>query len=178
LVAGQPREQQECLAGVSDQALSSAGFARLGMPNRSRSPPRHPARGSRRPAGTLDVPALASWSAARWRPRPAAGASDRAVERWSVWIRYRQAEAWVRNGRFSPGVGIGPMNHFETLVQNSACWQISPFSAAVRRPAGDRHAEAGHDVDDFAGDSSLGLLCGQTPRVKAATDHFFVPKPG
>ena len=45
------------LAGVGDQALSSAGFAMLGMSSGCRQPVRHPARGSRRPAGTLDVPA-------------------------------------------------------------------------------------------------------------------------
>jgi hypothetical protein len=59
------------LAGVGDQALSSAGFPMLGMPTRCRRPTRHPARGSRRPAGTLDVATWAKWSAARWRPRPA-----------------------------------------------------------------------------------------------------------
>jgi hypothetical protein len=41
------------LAGVGDQALSSAGFAMLRMVSRCRRPARHPARGSRRPAGTL-----------------------------------------------------------------------------------------------------------------------------
>jgi len=39
---------------------------------------------------------------------------------------------------------------------------------------GHRHAEAGHDVDDLAGDGGLGLLCRQTPGVKAATDQLFV----
>jgi hypothetical protein len=63
------------LAGVGDQALSSAGFAMLGMPSGCWSPAQHPARGSRRPAGTLDVPPLTSWSAARWRPRPTTDAS-------------------------------------------------------------------------------------------------------
>jgi hypothetical protein len=42
-------------AGVGDQALSSAGFAMLGMPGGCRRSTRHSARGSRRPAGTLDV---------------------------------------------------------------------------------------------------------------------------
>ena len=66
LVAGQPREQQGCSVGVGDQALSSAGFAMLGMPSGCRQPARHPARGSRRPAGTLDV--------RRWRvDRPLGG---------------------------------------------------------------------------------------------------------
>ena len=35
---------------------------------------------------------------------------------------------------------------------------------------GDWHAEAGHAVDHLAGDTSLDLLCGQSPRPEAPAD--------
>ena len=43
-------------------------------------------------------------------------------------------------------------------------------------PARDRHAEAGHDVQHLAGDLGLGLLCRQSPGMKAAADHFLIPE--
>jgi FkbM family methyltransferase len=44
----------------------------------------------------------------------------------------------------------------------------------VRRSGGRPHAEAGHDVDDLAGDRGLDFLRGQSPGVEAAPDQDFV----
>ena len=57
-------------------------------------------------------------------------------------------------------------------MQKSRSGRISPFSAAVRRLGGTLAYR--DDVDDLASD--FGLLCRQSPGVKAATDHFLVPK--
>ena len=46
------------------------------------------------------------------------------------------------------------------------------FALSRGAPAGHRHAEAGHDVHDLASD--LGLSCGRSPRVEAATDQLFL----
>src|SRR4051794_5232368 len=40
---------------------------------------------------------------------------------------------------------------------------------------GERHAEAGHAVDDLAGDPGLNLLSGQSPSPKPPADQNFVP---
>jgi hypothetical protein len=41
-------------------------------------------------------------------------------------------------------------------------------------PDGDRHAEAGHAVEDIASDLRLGLLIWRSPGVKASADDGFV----
>jgi hypothetical protein len=48
------------------------------------------------------------------------------------------------------------------------------FALSRGAPAGRRHAEAGHDVHDLASD--LGLLCRQSPGVKAAPKQLFEPE--
>jgi hypothetical protein len=60
--------------------------------------------------------------------------------------------------------------------RNQGVGGFRPFPQGSGDAAGHRHAEAGHDVDDLAGDLGLGLLCRQTPGVEAATDQFFVPE--
>ena len=60
--------------------------------------------------------------------------------------------------------------------RNEGVGGFRPFPQRSGDPAGHRHAEAGHDVDDFAGDLGLGLLCRRSPGVEAATDHLFVPE--
>src|SRR3954447_12097693 len=49
---------------------------------------------------------------------------------------------------------------------------VRPFPSKLGDLARYRHAEAGHDVHDLASD--LGLPCGWSPRVEAATDQLFL----
>ena len=49
---------------------------------------------------------------------------------------------------------------------------VRPFPQSSGAPAGNRHAEAGHDVHDLASD--LGLPCGRSPRVEAATNQLWL----
>ena len=42
--------------------------------------------------------------------------------------------------------------------------------------AGNRHPEAGHDVEDLAADAGLDLLRRQSPGVQAAADQLLVPQ--
>ena len=53
--------------------------------------------------------------------------------------------------------------------RNQRLGGFRPFPPRSGDSAGDRHAEAGHDVDDLAGDFGLGLLCRQTSGIKAVT---------
>ena len=50
-------------------------------------------------------------------------------------------------------------------IRNGADFTLS--HAGSGNPTGYRHAEAGHDVDDLAGDLGPGLLCQQSSRVEA-----------
>ena len=48
---------------------------------------------------------------------------------------------------------------------------LSPLSRSLFDPLGNRHTEAGHPVEDVAGNFGLGLLIGQSPSVKSPADE-------
>jgi hypothetical protein len=54
------------------------------------------------------------------------------------------------------------------LVQKQRVVGFRPIRCCSGGATGHRHAAAGHDVDDLAGDPGLGLPDGQSPGVEAA----------
>jgi hypothetical protein len=67
------------------QENSQIGFAMLGMEHLTYHAARHPARGSRRSANSLDVRTFYSWSVPRWGPRLPNSAASRAIEPRVLW---------------------------------------------------------------------------------------------